>query len=83
MLPNRSTLTRFPCELKVDTSSGMPKNLSVTVTLPSAFTVSTPPNKKSKNASRGGTFKDGGRGGGDGGLYEFGRSINFVTPSSE
>jgi hypothetical protein len=61
----------------------MPKNLSVIVSVPLPLIVSTPPNNESTNASNGGTFKDGGRGGGDGGLYEFGRSINFVTPSSE
>ena len=65
--PNKVTLSRFPEELKVDTSSWIPKKLSVTVSVPLAFTVSTPPNKLSMNPSKGGTFNVGGGGGGGAG----------------
>src|SRR5690242_14939972 len=63
LIPNQATLMRFPEESKVDTSSGMPNKLSVIVSVPLALTVSVPLNKKSKNASKGGTFKAGGAGG--------------------
>ncbi len=66
-MPNQVTLSKFPAESKVETSSGKPKKLSVIVSVPLALTVSVPPNKVSKKASRGGTFKVGGAGGGAGG----------------
>ena len=79
LIPNKVTLTRLPEESNLDTNSGMPKKLSVTVVEPSAFTFAVPsPNKLSRNASNGGGFKvggcgefivegGGGEGGGDGG----------------
>lgn len=61
---------RLPLLLYVETNSGMPKRLSVTVSVPLLFMVSVPPNKMLKNASKGGTFNtgSGGEGGEDGGL---------------
>jgi len=71
LIPNKVTLTRLPEEPNVDTISGMPKMLSVTVMVPSAFTVSVPPpNKLLRNATKKGVFKAGGgdgEGDGDGG----------------
>jgi hypothetical protein len=64
--PSRSTLTRLPEESNVDTSNGMPKKRSTIVSVPLSFTVSTPPNNESSNASKGGVFKDGGAGGAGG-----------------
>ena len=64
------TLTRCPEASNVDTSNGKPNRLSVTVSVPSAFTVTVPPpNKLSRADSNGGVFKTGGVGGegGEGG----------------
>src|SRR5262249_50948908 len=62
-MPSKVTFSRFPEESNVDTSSGIPKKLAVSVTDPSAFSVSLAPRKESNSASRGGTIKGGGDGG--------------------
>ena len=43
LIPKKVTLSRFPEELNVDTRSGKPNKRAVSVTLPSAFTVSAAP----------------------------------------
>jgi hypothetical protein len=43
-MPNKATLSRFPEGLNVDTSSEKPNKRAVSVTDPSAFTVSVAPN---------------------------------------
>src|SRR5579885_3394405 len=62
--PNKRTLTRFPWASNVDTNSGKPNKLSMIVSVPLPFTVSTPPNNELRNANNGGTCKVGGTSGG-------------------